>query len=214
MLNETTLLKDTFINLVNSYSQNSQLTDNLWNEIEKSYSGKKRHYHNLLHLSSLLTQLTEIKTVIRNWDALLFSLYYHDIIYNTLKNDNEEKSAEIAQQRMIQLRVPAGITALCKAQIIATKLHGISGNNDTDLFTDADLSVLGQPWEIYTAYYKNIRKEYALYPALIYNPGRKKVLTHFLKMNPIFKTPFFYSRFEKQARENLQKELELLTNNQ
>jgi predicted metal-dependent HD superfamily phosphohydrolase len=44
----------------------------------------------------------------------------------------------------------------------------------------------------------------------MYNPVRKKVLLHFLSMERIFKTDYFYTHFEKQARENLQKEMELL----
>jgi predicted metal-dependent HD superfamily phosphohydrolase len=52
-----------------------------------------------------------------------------------------------------------------------------------------------------------VRKEYLIYPDLIYNPGRKKVLHHFLAMDRIFKTDFFYNKFEQQARQNLRKEI-------
>ena len=31
--------------------------------------------------------------------------------------------------------------------------------NDVNIFTDADLSVLGQAWDVYALYYKNVRKE-------------------------------------------------------
>ncbi|HXL55890.1 MAG TPA: hypothetical protein VN958_06525 [Chitinophagaceae bacterium] len=44
----------------------------------------------------------------------------------------------------------------------------------------------------------------------MYNEGRKKVLMHFLEMNRIFKTDEFYNQFEKQARENLKRELKEL----
>ena len=93
---------------------------------------------------------------------------------------------------------------------MATKKHAVSDNSDTNYFTDADLSVLGQPWEIYSTYYKQVRKEYSLFPELIYVPGRKKVLQQFLQMERIFKTDFFYTKFELQAKENLKKELALL----
>jgi predicted metal-dependent HD superfamily phosphohydrolase len=63
---------------------------------------------------------------------------------------------------------------------------------------------------LYSDYYKNVRKEYSIYPNLLYNPGRKKVLKHFLAMGKIFKTDYFYQKFEKNARLNLQKELDLL----
>jgi predicted metal-dependent HD superfamily phosphohydrolase len=204
------MLKETFIELLTNYTDNNSLTNELWTEIEKSYSNKKRHYHTLQHLENLLTQLIEVKDEIQNWETVLFSLYYHDIIYNSLKSDNEEKSAGLSEKRMKQISVPIDKIELCKKQILATKSHIKSTDSDTNYFTDADLSILGQPWETYLLYYKNVRKEYSIYPDLIYNPGRKKVLTHFLIMDRIFKTDLFYDKFEMQAKQNIQKELELL----
>ncbi len=204
------MLKETFIELLENYTDDERLTEKLWTEIEKNYSGKKRHYHTLQHLDNLLIQLTEVKGEIQNWKAVLFSLYYHDIIYNPLKSDNEEKSAELAEKRMKQISVPDDMLELCKNQILATKAHSNSTDSDTNYFTDADLSVLGQSWEAYSVYYKNVRKEYSIYPDFVYNPGRKKVLNYFLTMDRIFKTDFFYGKFEIQVKQNLQKEIELL----
>lgn len=204
------MLKETFVQLLTKYTSDPALTHELWMEIQKNYSHKKRHYHSLLHLEHLLAQLTEVKKQIHDWDTLLFTLYYHDAIYNALKSDNEEKSAELAEKRMKQISVPGHTIQLCQQQILATKSHTISANSDTNYFTDADLSVLGQDWETYSMYYKNVRKEYAIYPEFVYNPGRKKVLQHFLSMERIFKTDFFYHKLEKQARINLQKEMALL----
>jgi predicted metal-dependent HD superfamily phosphohydrolase len=193
-----------------SYTDNHRLAEELWTEIGKNYSGTKRYYHTLQHLDNLLGQLVEVKEQIQNWEAILFALYYHDIVYNVSRSDNEEKSAEFAEKRMKQIPVPLDTINLTKEQILLTKSHIISTNSDTNYFTDADLSILGQPWEIYSVYYKNVRKEYSIYPGFMYNRGRKKVLHHFLNMDRIFKTEFFHHKFELQAKQNLQKELELL----
>lgn len=203
-------LKEIFSNLLINYTTNSSLINELWDEVEKNYSGKNRHYHTLQHLENLLITLTEVKSEIQNWDSILFTLFYHDIIYTALKSDNEENSALLAEKRMQQLSVSNDIIERCKNQILATKSHSKSTDSDTNYFTDADLSVLGQPWEIYSLYYKNVRKEYAIYPDFIYNPGRKKVIQHFLSMNSIYKTDYFYNQFEKVAKENLMKELSYL----
>jgi predicted metal-dependent HD superfamily phosphohydrolase len=203
-------MKEIFTQLLQKYTGNQIMMDELWLEIETNYSNKKRHYHNLTHLSNLLREITEVKNKIQNWDILLFTLFYHDAIYNTRKSDNEEKSAELAEKRMKELNVPDGMIQLCKSQILATKSHVVSENLDTNYFTDADLSVLGKDWDTYETYCKNIRKEYSIYPALVYNPGRKKVLNHFLSMPRIFKTDWFYQLYEKQAKINLKKELENL----
>lgn len=204
------MLQETFIKLISKYTQNNHLQQELWNEIEENYSHKKRHYHTLKHLENLLLQLMPVKDKIEDWDAILFCLYYHDVIYNASQSNNEERSAELAENRMRQCAVPVPIIERCQAHILATKSHVNASDADTNYFTDADLSVLGQPWEIYSEYYKNVRKEYSMFPDFMYNPGRKKVLSHFLGMERIFKTDYFYNHFELQAKENVKRELELL----
>lgn len=204
------MLKETFIRLALTYSDDEVLIRELWLEIETHYSGKKRYYHSLNHLEHLLKQLTALKSGIKDWQVILFTLFYHDVIYDALKPDNEEQSAELAGKRMKQLGVSTELIEACKKQILATKSHVVSDNEDTNYFTDADLSVLGQDWEVYSKYSKNVRKEYAVYPDSVYNPGRKKVLQHFLAMERIFKTDYFCEKYEVQARKNLEGELELL----
>lgn len=205
------MLQKTFTQLSSKYNSDEQLTKALWREIETKHSSKKRHYHTLQHLENLLHQLTTVKSDISHWNTVLFTLFYHDIVYNPLKSDNEEKSAEFAERSMLQMSVPSNIIENCKAQIVATRQHLDSPDQDTNYFLDADLSVLGQDWATYSAYYNNVRKEYAIYPDMLYKPGRKKVLRHFLGMDRIFKTAYFYAKFEQEAKQNLKKELELLS---
>lgn len=204
------MLKASFLNLLHVYSTDVPLNNKLWEDIENKYSNKKRHYHTLHHLENLLNELSEVKPQIQNWDTILFTLFYHDVIYNTLKSDNEQKSADYAEQKMLMLSVPVDIISNCKKQILATQAHVFSTDSDTNLFTDADLSILGYSHEAYTKYYQNIRREYNIYPDLVYNPGRKKVLLHFLNMEKIYKTPYFYNKYESQARINLSEELKIL----
>jgi len=140
------MLKRIFIELLTNYTDRNYLTNELWAEIEQHYSDAKRHYHTLQHLENLLIQLTEVKNEIQNWDTILFSLYYHDIIYDATKSDNEDKSAELAEKRLKQISVSNDKRECSKQQILATKSHFKSKDNDTNYFTDADLAVLGQDW--------------------------------------------------------------------
>jgi predicted metal-dependent HD superfamily phosphohydrolase len=158
----------------------------------------------------LMRELERVREKILDWDAVLFALFYHDIIYNALKGDNEEQSAELATERMTTLGVPEERVKKCRAHILATKKHEVSADMDTNLFTDADLSILGKEWEVYEAYCKNVRLEYSIYPDLVYKPGRKGVLKHFLQMERIFKTEHFFTLYEQQARLNIKRELEEL----
>ncbi|MGY6650052.1 HD domain-containing protein [Wenyingzhuangia sp. IMCC45574] len=140
----------------------------------------------------------------------MFTLFYHDSIYNSQRQDNEEKSAVLAEERMKTLDVPRDLIDLCSYQIRATKSHVKSDNQDTNYFTDADFSILGKAWDEYSIYTQNVRKEFAIYPDSIYTKGRKKVLKHFLEMERIYKTDYFYQKYEEKAKLNMQRELELL----
>jgi len=203
------ILKDAFTAIVNLYNNNVD-AEVLWAEINTTYSHKKRYYHNLQHLENMYVELLACKNLIADWDTVVLSLVYHDIVYKATAKDNEEKSADIAVKRLTEINYPKEKTQLCKQQILATKSHELSNDNDTNLFTDADLAILGSDWESYVLYSKQVRKEYAIYPGFLYNPGRKKVLEHFLAMDSIFKTAVFKDKFESAALLNIEKEIALL----
>ncbi len=200
------MLQTTFAQLLEHYTSDKELIINLWKDLEKHHSEPHRHYHILKHLEHLLQELVLVKDNIGNWHTVLFTLFYHDAIYDPLKSDNEEKSAGLTKRRLEKL-VPAPALEACIQQILATKKH-LPADNDTNYFTDADLSILGQDWQQYQTYAANIRKEYDIYPDMLYKPGRRKVLKHFLAMERIYKTSYFYDKYEQAARMNLQKELE------
>ncbi len=201
------MLRDTFINLVHRYSSDENLIEKLWLEIEENYSGKSRHYHNLKHLEAMLTDLSEVRFKDMDDDPMLFALFYHDIIYNPRSSDNEERSAKLASDRLRQLNVPDNKIQKAAQMIIATKTHKSSNDLHTSLLIDADLAVLGKNPEQYDEYSKSVRKEFSIYPDFIYNPGRRKVLQHFLEMERIYKTSHFHNKYEVQARENLKNEI-------
>lgn len=178
----------------------------IWIKIEKAYSGKSRHYHNLRHLENMLTELEAVKPDIRDWDVLIFALGYHDVIYKSTGSENEAQSAELFVDDFSPY-LDAGRIAQGKNLILATKGHAKSRDGDTNYFTDADLSILGAPFENYMTYCRQIRKEYSIYPDFIYNKGRRKVLEHFLQMDSIYKTDNFFEKYEAQAKMNLKEEL-------
>ena len=204
------MLEQTFTTALLYYTSDPALITRYWKEITTAYLAKDRHYHNLTHLENLLVHLEAHKERCSDWHATIFAIAYHDIIYNTLRQDNEEKSAQLAQERLSAIGVPDIRIRLVYDMIIATQKHTVSENEDINLFIDADLSILGAPWEVYETYTKQIRKEYAIYPDLVYRPGRKKVLKHFSGMERIYKTAVFFEKYEQQAKNNIQKELNLL----
>ncbi len=200
-------MKQVFIDLVSTYAPSGGLPLVLWQEIAERYERPNRYYHNLSHLQHMYAQLWGVRQDIADWDAVLFSVFYHDVIYSATSGTNEQDSANYAAEQMRLIHVPEHTVNRCMAQILATQKHHLTGDNDTDLLTDADLAILGEPWEVYYKYTTNIRKEYSIYPDLLYKPGRKKVLQHFVGMQHIFKTHHFRTLLEEQARNNISREL-------
>lgn len=203
-------LQAKFTELCLHYTKDRNLIEGLWLEIEKKYSGKGRHYHNLFHLESMFLELESAERYIKDYHSVSFSVFYHDVIYDATSKSNEEKSASYAVERLQKIGLNPDMISKIEAQILATKSHHKSDDMDTNYLLDADLSILGKDFDIYSDYTRKIRKEYSIYPDILYKPGRKKVLKHFLELESIFKTEHFRDRYEQQARENLAAELKLL----
>lgn len=204
-------LEHNWYSLASNYADNT-LAASLFEDIKTHYSSKKRHYHNLSHLYKMLQQLEDYATEIKDLDSLKFSIWYHDIIYKSTNKDNEEQSALFAEKALTTTTFNHEKILNVKKLILSTKKHEliITENTDNAYLLDLDLSILGTDWNIYQQYIKNIRKEYKIYPNFMYNPGRKKVLKHFLERDTLYFTNVFKLKFEKQARENLKREIDIL----
>ncbi|RZK11465.1 MAG: hypothetical protein EOO46_06620 [Flavobacterium sp.] len=201
-------LQKTFIELLKRIGFTGDSIQNHWQTLEKAYSKKSRHYHNLIHLEEMISCFGSYKNQLEFPDEVLYAIFYHDIIYKSTRKDNELKSAELAVKWL------PNNTAVNKQiifdMILATKDHVSKGVEDEKWLIDFDLRILAKDWEHYQVYYNQIRKEYSIYPDFLYNPGRKKALEHFLEKDFIYQTETFRELFETKARQNIQKEISLL----
>jgi predicted metal-dependent HD superfamily phosphohydrolase len=203
-------LQEKYTNLFSRIGFNANEIETLWLDLEKAYSGKSRHYHNLNHLKEMIELFDEYQNRLKNPDEVLFSIFYHDYIYKATRKDNELKSAEYA------LKVEAHSSAsllnknLIFDAICATQSHQQNDIEDINWLIDFDLKILAKDWNDYQIYFNQIRKEYRIYPDFLYNPGRKKALEHFLENEYIFQTEEFRRLFEEKARINIEKEISLL----
>ncbi|MGX7666532.1 HD domain-containing protein [Flavobacterium pedocola] len=179
-----------------------------WIALQKAYSHKSRHYHNLTHLEEMIFWFEKYKNELQFPHEVLYAIFYHDYVYNSSRKDNELKSAELAVS-LLSEHSSVNKDRIYKL-IMVTKDHLCTDNNDEKWLIDFDLKILSKEWEDYTVYYKQIRKEYSIYPYFLYNPGRKKALEHFLEHDFIYQTEEFRSLYEQQARINIQKEIDLL----
>jgi predicted metal-dependent HD superfamily phosphohydrolase len=202
------MIQHEFIACHNVYNSNREFHQLFWKEVENHYQESHRHYHTLHHLNWILAELLPFKNSIRQWDALIMAIAYHDLVYDVNTSDNEEQSAAIARDRLTSASFPESEVDFCCCAILATKSHAAE-DVEIQLFIDADLSILGSSPENYLRYSRQIRLEYAHFPDDQYYAGRRKILKDFLNRKCIFLTVEFSNRYEARARLNLEKELAL-----
>lgn len=202
-------LQKRFTALLSDIGFTEELANSKWLELEKAYSKKNRHYHNLNHLTEMITEFDAHATKLKHPNEVLYSIFYHDYIYNSSKKGNELKSAEFADKILPK---EANIDSkIVFDMILATKDHQCNNVEDEKWLIDFDLKILSKDWEAYQVYLEQIRKEYSIYPDFLYKPGRKKALEHFLENDFIFQTEEFRALYESKARENIRQEITLLS---
>jgi len=199
------MLENKFYILCQNFTINSKLIENLWKEIELSYSNKNRFYHTLLHLENIYIELKPFALD----STIEFSIFYHDMVYDIQKGDNEEKSAVVALKHLTELGLTKRGIRQVYQLIIETKNHQASSLENA-FFLDADLSILGKKLEVYKKYSEDIRQEYSIYSDKAYKKGRKNVLKKFLTKDRIYISDYFYNLYEEKARKNILYELKYL----
>jgi len=201
-------LQERFKELLLNIGFEASKTRSLWQDLEKMYSAKSRHYHNSTHLEEMIALFDIHYAQLQFPLEVLYSIFYHDCIYKVTRKDNELKSAEHALSILPQNA--ALNKQLVFDMICATQLHQHNEIEDINWLIDFDLKVLSKDWEDYKISCDQIRKEYKIYPNMLYKPGRKKALQHFLENPSIYQTEVFKTKYETIARANIQKEISIL----
>ena len=174
----------------------------LYGTLDELYSQPHRHYHNWNHIDHCLTEL-EDAPVAKDHDQIEFDIWLHDSIYLTLGKDNEKKSAELATDICIRNCFSDSFTRKSYDMILATRHDKEPKDEDTKLLLDIDLSILGQPYDMFKRYEKNIRKENWWIPEPFYRKKRKKFMVRFLERDRIYHTEYFREIYEARARKNI-----------
>jgi predicted metal-dependent HD superfamily phosphohydrolase len=173
-----------------------------------AYSAPGRHYHNLAHIQDCLAKLVDVDGLSEaERDTLSEAIWWHDVVYDPTRSDNEEFSAQLAQAH-----VGPDIAREVGRLIRLTKTHEVERNDRLGaILISIDLSILGAEPARYDAYAAAIRKEYAHVPDRDYRAGRARVLRQFAERPFIFPDAAFAEAYDRQARENLARELALLS---
>jgi predicted metal-dependent HD superfamily phosphohydrolase len=210
------------------FAPQTAFNNDLFTKTKVRYEESQRYYHTLTHIENLLALFEQYQDKITDPTTVYFAIWFHDLVYNPTRNDNEEQSAKLAENYLQQLfsivendekndesrnnKIYVNILKISR-YILATKTHSntekdTNSQQDLQWFLDFDLSVLGSDNHSYNLYAKNIRKEYIHVPFWKYSIGRRKVLKHLLGKEKLF--GLLPPIYEKQARQNMQEEYKSL----
>jgi len=147
----------------------------MWNE-------SHRHYHTLNHLNDLIEQINENKSKYseKEYEKLLIVALFHDCVYDPMKNDNEEKSAQFFES-CCQDKTNSDIQEI-KQMILDTKTHE-STTSLSDSFNHYDMNIVERDFDQLLDWERGINNEYKAYGDL-YKQGRLKFLESLLDKYP------------------------------
>jgi predicted metal-dependent HD superfamily phosphohydrolase len=183
----------------------------LMNQLVAAHGEKQRHYHTLQHLRECLANFEAAAMLARRPAEVELALWFHDAVYDPVRDDNEQRSADWAAASVRAAGCDDAIAQRVHALVMATKGHGApAGDPDTDLLLDIDLAILGASYARFDEYEAQVRREYAHVPDETFRPRRRAIVQGFLDRPAIYRTEPFRAALEPRARENLRRSLEAL----
>jgi predicted metal-dependent HD superfamily phosphohydrolase len=177
-------------------------------ELVAAYAAPGRHYHNLKHIEDCLAALAHVDGLSTGEREILSeAIWWHDVVYDPTRADNEERSARLAEQHIrADLRQEVG------RLIRLTKTHEVQPHDHLGaILISIDLSILGADPARYDAYAAAIRQEFIHVSELDFRAGRARVLRQFAARPIIFPDAGFAAKYDRRARENLARELASLS---
>jgi pantetheine-phosphate adenylyltransferase len=184
------------------------------------YGSEARHYHNLDHLVHGLTEIrvwgANTGAPQRDVEVVKKAFWFHDAVYvhGPQEVSNEEASARLWLASGLATDEAEDVAALIRVtdhfQAPAI-LHCLK-----DVMLGADLAILGQEDEVYDAYARQIRQEYAHVPETLYSGQRAKALEHLrakAEANALYADAWFAAQYNDSATANLEREIARLSGN-
>lgn len=206
---------DAWLGAVRRWAPMSATGEDVVSELFERYRDPGRHYHDVRHVASVLTDAGWLAGVVgldpEQRAVLDLAACAHDVVYDGRAGDDERASAAWAVARLAACAVPAPVAERVSELILATADHVTRPDDVTAaVLLDADLAVLGRDPHGYAAYVSAVRADYEHVPEADWRRGRAAVLSELLQRSPLFATHAARERWENLARTNMRVELAAL----
>ena len=174
-----------------------------WYErLTSAYAEPQRHYHDQRHIAECLREFDDARALLQNPTLVELAIWFHDAVYDPRAADNEEQSANLAEQ-FLRSAGASDETCLATNRLVMATKHHAAKTPDEALLIDIDLSILGKDRERFAEYERQIREEYRWVPATVFAEKRSEILERFLARPRIYVSEHFNHCYEASARENL-----------
>lgn len=170
----------------------------------KRYQTPTRYYHTIQHASFVAEQVR----LLGGDRGCLIAAWFHDVVYDAMREDNEERSATLLEGWMPD--DPDTPTAARLVRLTASHAPE-PGDRQGEILCDADLAVLGQAPPDYEEYRRAVRREFSHVSDPDWRTGRAKVIAEFLGRDRLYLTAVGHTQWGAGARHNLTAELTTLT---
>lgn len=167
-----------------------------------------RGYHDLAHLGAVLRNIDVLSAVTEDVDVVRLGAWFHDAVYDPKAQDNEARSALLAEKVLVGLRVPAvQVSAVVRLVALTARHDPADDDRDGAVLCDADLAVLASDDAAYAGYVAAVRSEYDHLDDAAFAEGRRAVLRSLLDRPALFRTHHGRTTWEATARRNIGAEL-------
>jgi predicted metal-dependent HD superfamily phosphohydrolase len=181
-----------------------------WAAVVAAWSERHRRYHDLAHLAAVLGIVGELAGAAADSDAVRLAAWYHDVVYDPRRGDNEEVSAARARAGLRGLVDDDRIAEVERLVLLTAGHDPAPGDANGAVLCDADLAVLASPPESYATYASAVREEYGHLSDEVFAAGRAEVLEQLLALPALYRLPAVAESWTARARANLAAELSLL----
>lgn len=182
--------------------------DALFLDLLDRWGEEHRKYHGRTHLLAVLEALDLLTDPDDPPRTVLLAAWFHDAVYRGVAGQDEEESAQLAEDRLAGAGLPAAEVEEVARLVMLTSDHRPEpGDDDGALLCNADLSVLGGEPEPYARYVAAVREDYAHIGDADFAAGRAAVVRQLLELDPLFHGERARKLWLDAARRNLQGEL-------
>jgi predicted metal-dependent HD superfamily phosphohydrolase len=185
-----------------------------FDEVLGAYRAEGRHYHGIRHVAWVVRHVETIAAdhPLDDLSAAVAAAFFHDVVYDTLRHDNEAESGAMAQRAVREIGWPEEVCRHVAELVLATAGHDVQGvDRDTAVLLAADLAVLAAEPSRYSDYAIAVRREYAHIDEAGWRSGRGAVLRSLLDRPNLFAPELGLDEWERRARANLTSELASLS---